>query len=131
GQDGRDAQLLTQKRRRRIDRRHVHEDPRAKRDAVEGTPIAPQGGLRFGAADQVVPRALVQPAARLTDELLVADVIQSHRPMVGRSADSSAHAPRRSKSNKAPVTGPRARRRSRLALFTGANASAEALGGPC
>src|SRR5437660_282274 len=48
----------------------VAKRPRAERDRIERHAVAPQGGLRFRTADDVVPIVLVQVLPRLGDELM-------------------------------------------------------------
>ena len=84
GQDGRDAQLLAQEGGRRIDVGDVDQDARSECDAVEGEPIPTECRLRFRAADQVVPRALIQATAGFPNEFLVADEIESQAKSLPR-----------------------------------------------
>ena len=54
-QHHRDAQLVTQKARRHVDVVHVAQHPRAKRNGVQRGAVAPEGGLGFRRADEIVP----------------------------------------------------------------------------
>ena len=56
--------MVAEQGARWVDRRDVDQDARAKRDPVEAEPVAPHGGLGLGAADQIVPRALLEVLAR-------------------------------------------------------------------
>jgi len=53
-----------------VDPTHVAQHAWSKRDGVERLPVAAHGGLGFGAADEVAPRAGRQVAARRGDDLL-------------------------------------------------------------
>ena len=55
---------------------------RPERDAVERQAVAPQRGLAFGAADDVVPIVLVQILSRLGDDLVQVEEFRRSRLLV-------------------------------------------------
>src|SRR5205823_13619334 len=73
------AQPGAQERGGGVDLRDVNQDPRPEGDAIEGAAVAPEGGFGLRAADEVVPGALIDAAASLSNDLFVADEIEPHR----------------------------------------------------
>ncbi len=69
-QHHRQAQLAPELVHRRIDLADVAQHPRPERDLVERHAVAPQRGLAFDPADDVVPVVLVQVLPGLGDDLV-------------------------------------------------------------
>ena len=70
----RQAELAPELADRRVDLADVAQHARAKRDRVERHAVAPQRGLGFRPADDVIPVVLVEVLPRLGDEFM--EVVQ-------------------------------------------------------
>ena len=75
----RQPQLAAELADRGIDLADVAQHPRPERDGVERHAVAPQRGLGFGAADDVVPVVLVEVLPRLGDDLVQVEQVARGR----------------------------------------------------
>ena len=82
----RQAELASELAHRRVDLADVAQHARAKGDRVERHAVAPQRGLGFRPADDVIPVVLVEVLPRLGDEFMeVVKIAGCRRGVVDRS----------------------------------------------